>query len=433
MWGVRVGNRQVARGFAALIAVLVTLPLFGVSGAGAQQNPPVNQPGVTSTQIQVGGVATVTGDPTGGGPRNVTSFDGVNAYFDYINKTQNGVYGRKLVLSAKRDDALANNRSEVQGLLSQDKVFAVMPVAVDLFTGAALLAQSGTPTFGWNINAEWGSEKNPSPPNLFGAVGSYICFTCAQASPEVWLPKKLGLKRVAILAFSVPQSQDACKGTEDSFAKYGTAKVVFKDTSLAFGNPDYSPQVAQMVNAKVDYVVTCIDANGVVSLSQEMQKQGLKAVQLFPNAYNAAYVQKNAQFLNGNYVFTTFAPFETKPPPPGLKLYQTWMKKSGGAQNENSLYGWLNADLFVTGLKAAGPNFTQKKVVDAINQLKTYNAGGLIANLDWTMVHQQQVTCYAVSKIVNGGFKPMFGQPGKPFVCFPRDEKTIPVNPPTSG
>src|SRR5213080_4448977 len=68
MWGARVGSRRGARGLAALAAVVVTVSLLGVAQAGAQQNPPVNQPGVTASEIKVGGVGTVTGDPTGNNP-----------------------------------------------------------------------------------------------------------------------------------------------------------------------------------------------------------------------------------------------------------------------------------------------------------------------------------------------------------------------------
>src|SRR5450631_989703 len=141
---------RMARRLVAPVAVLGVVSLLGIPGARAHQNPPVNQPGVTISEIHVGGVATVTGDPTGQGQKTAAAFDGVKAYFDYINTTQRGVYGRKLVLTSKRDDGLGNNRSEVQGLLSQDNVFAVAPVAVQLFSGADLLAQSGTPTFGGN-------------------------------------------------------------------------------------------------------------------------------------------------------------------------------------------------------------------------------------------------------------------------------------------
>ena len=58
------------------------------------------------------------------------------------------------------------------------------------------------------------------------------------------------------------------------------------DKSLSFGAPDYSAQVAQMKDKKVDLVITCIDGNGAVTLAREMKKQGLNATQILPNAYN---------------------------------------------------------------------------------------------------------------------------------------------------
>src|SRR3989440_109539 len=157
MWGARVGSRRGARGLAALVAVVVAVSLLGIAQAGAQQNPPVNQPGVTDSEIRVGGVGTVTGDPTGNNPGG-PAFEGTQAYFDYINASKDkGVCGRKLVLSSKRDDTLGNNRQEIQGLLD-DNVFAALPMTTSLFTGADLLVSNGIPTFGWLINGECGSE-----------------------------------------------------------------------------------------------------------------------------------------------------------------------------------------------------------------------------------------------------------------------------------
>jgi branched-chain amino acid transport system substrate-binding protein len=416
----------------AVAAVVSLVGAVSVPAAGAQGDfPPVDQPGVSDSEIRVAGVATVTNDPTGNTLGD--TFDGVEAYFEYINTTEGGVYGRELVLDSKRDDQLSNNRSEVQALLEED-VFAVLPVAVDLFAGADLLAETGIPTFGWLVNPEWGSEENsPGPANFFGQFGSFICFTCGQPSPMVWLAKELGLKRVGVIALNVPQSQGCAEGLENSFEKYPTAEVVFNDQSLAFGAVDYSAQVAQMVEADVDYVVTCIDGNGVVTLSREMKKQGLDAVQILANAYNHKFVKANADFLEGYYVFTPFAPFETRPKPAGLKLYEKWIKKTGGAKNENSLIGWLNADLFATGLKAAGPEFTQQKVVDAINAITDYDAGGILSGTDWTTAHEDDPDCFAMTKIVDGKFKPVFGKPGEPFLCLPEDLDKIPKNPEVTG
>jgi branched-chain amino acid transport system substrate-binding protein len=415
-----------------MLAVISLVGAIGVSAAGAQQNPPVNQPGVTDSEIHVGGVATVTGGPTGN--TLGTAFDGTKAYFDYINASKDkGVCGRKLVLSSKRDDSLANNRQEVQGLISEDNVFAVLPVAVDLFSGADLLVSQGIPTFGWDIQAEWGSEQNnPGPPNLFGAVGSFINFKSAGPSnyPNAWLAQKLGKKRVGLIAYNVPQSSDSADAIDATFQQNPNAgKVAFKDTSLAFGAVDYSVQVSKMKDDKVNLVIPSVDANGAFTLAREMKKQGLNAPMILPNAYSQERIAKNADVANGNYVFTLFAPFESKSKPQGLKLYEKWIKKSGGTQSENSVYGWLNADLFVRGLKAAGCDFTRQKVVDAVNQMKDYNADGLIAPVDWTKAHQQSTACYSWLKVENGKFKPVFGQSGKPFLCYPSG----PTNPQAVG
>lgn len=432
--GYRMSRSRVHIGrWVALIAAVSLVGAVGVAEAGAQ-NPPVDQPGVTNTEIRVGGVATVSNDPTGN--TLGTAFDGTEAYFDYINSTANGVCGRKLVLSSKRDDTLANNRQEVQGLISEDNVFAVLPVAVDLFTGADLLASQGIPTFGWLINGEWGSEDASSPPNFFGQAGSYLNLKTPGPSyyADAWLAQKLKKKRVALIAYNVPQSSgsaDAIAATFEKFPKAG--KVVFKDTSLSFGAVDYSVQVSKMIDEKVNLVIPSLDANGAFTLAREMKKQGLNAPMILPNAYNQDRIEKNADVANGSYVFTLFTPFESKSKPKGLKLYEKWIKRSGGTKSENSLYGWLNADLFVRGLKAAGCDFTRQKVVDAVNQMKDYNADGLIAPVDWTKAHQEAPACYTWLKIENGKFKPVFGQSGKPFLCFPADLTSIPTNPEAIG
>ena len=400
---------------AGLLAAVV--PVSAGADTPSQQFPPVDQPGVTATQINVGGVVAKT-NPLGGD--YAAAFNGVQAYFNMVNASKDkGIYGRKLNLSSKRDDQVGMNRQEVQGLISEDNVFAVLPVATLLFTGADLLGQSGIPTFGWNINAEWGSEQAPGPPNLFGEKGSYLCFTCAtQTAP--WLAQKLHKKKLGVLAYQVAQSADCAKGVQATFDKYPSAKIEFIDTSLAFGVTDLSNDVSQMKDKGVDLVTTCMDNNGTLTLAKEMKKQGLNANQYLPNAYNQKFISENAPFFQGSYALTFFTPFEVKQKPQGLKDFQKWMKKGGFEQNENAMAGWINADQFVTGLKEAGPDFTRQKVVDAINAEKNFTAHGLLAGTDWSIAHQadQPQGCTVLSKIDNGKFVPSFGQPGKPFTCF---------------
>jgi branched-chain amino acid transport system substrate-binding protein len=421
MRGRRVVAVLVSVGVMAAALAATTVP----GAAGGQPFPQVDQPGVSQDEIRVGGVTSKT-NPLGG--TYASAFDGVKAYFNMVNASkEKGIYGRKLRLVAERDDQLANNRQEIQGLLSEDNVFAVLPVASLLFTGADVLGQAGVPTFGWNINAEWGSEKGAGPPNLFGEKGSFLNFT--GPSPLVPLfAKTVKAKKVGVLAYSVPQSADCAEGLQASFDKYPSAKIEVLDTSLSFGVTDVSGPVSEMKDKDVDLVTTCMDFNGTLTVAKEMKKQGLDAIQYLPNAYNQEFIEENAQFFQGSYALTFFTPFEVKQKPKGLRDFQKWMKRGGFEQNENALAGWINADLFYQGLKAAGPEFTRQKVIDAINQMTNYTAGGLLAGIDWRIAHQQEApnSCIVLSKIENGKFKPAFGQPGKPFACFPSEPDKLP-------
>jgi branched-chain amino acid transport system substrate-binding protein len=416
----------VSLGVAAGALAATGLP--GSAGASApdQQFPPVDQSGVSQTEIRVGGVASKT-NPLGG--NYASSFDGVKAYFNMVNSSKDkGIYGRELNLVSERDDQLGSNRQEVQGLLSEDNLFAVLPVAVLLFTGADLLGSAGVPTFGWNINAEWGSEQGAGPPNLFGEKGSFLCFTCAGSLLPLFA-KTVKAKKIGVLAYQNPQSADCAKGIQASFDKYPSGKIEFLDTSLSFGVTDLSNDVSQMKDKGVDLVTTCMDSNGTLTLAKEMKKQGLEAKQYLPNAYDQKFIEENAPFFQGSYALTFFTPFEVKQKPKGLKDFQKWMKKGGFEQNENSLAGWINADLFYQGLKAAGPDFTRQKVVDAINSMTDYTANGLLAGIDWRTGHSQESPngCVVLSKVENGKFKPAFGQPGKPFVCYPNQPAQLPA------
>jgi ABC-type branched-subunit amino acid transport system substrate-binding protein len=428
-------SRAVAIGLVAILALTTAAcgnspskETTSTSASGSDDSKvAVDQPGVTDTEIRVGGVASTT-NPLGG--LEGDAFNGVQAYFDMVNDA-GGLYGRKLVLAAERDDKLANNAAETQGLLTQDNVFAVLPIATLLFTGADLLVQQNVPSFGWNINGEWsGTPENPRA-NLFGQAGSYLCFTCA--TPVLpWLAREAGSHKVGQLAYNVPQSTDCATGNDNSFAKFGPetdSSIVFTDKSLAFGTADLSVQVSKMKDAGVDFVLTCMDTNGVVTLAKEMKKQGLKAPQVLPNGYDHTFVSEFGDLFEDSYVRTDFVQLEVEDKPEGLQNFVDWMDKAGKEPSENSIVGWLNADLFVRGLEAAGPNFSRQSLIDAINQMTDYTADGMLDGVDWTRQHTEEKSdtsfCQFFSQISDSEFHPIFSQPDKPFICVVIDGDEI--------
>jgi ABC-type branched-subunit amino acid transport system substrate-binding protein len=380
----------------------------------------VNAPGVSATEIRVGGVASVT-NPLGGNYGDI--FKGVQAYFDMVN-SKGGIYGRKLVLAAKLDDHLSNNQQAVTQLLTQENVFAVMPVAVLLFSGADSLVKANVPTFGWTINPEWGGTKANPKSNMFGESGSYLGFT--DASPVLpWLAQQTNRHKVGVLAYSVAQSAACATGVKNSFDKYGKdadAQVVFEDKSISFGVASLAPQVTKMKQAGVDLVTTCMDTNGVVTLAKEMKKQNLDAIQYLPDAYDHTFIKSYGNLFEDSVVRTDFTQWELPKDeqPAALGDYLTWVGKQNTTPSQDSMNGWLNADLFVAGLKAAGPNFSQQKVIDAINKMTAYKAHGLLQHVDWTIAHTgtDNTYCQFLSTIKNSTYVTDFSKPGKPFVCI---------------
>jgi ABC-type branched-subunit amino acid transport system substrate-binding protein len=248
--------------------------------------------------------------------------------------------------------------------------------------------------------------------------------------------KQTGAKKLGLLAYGVPQSAECADGVKASFEKWPSAEIAFSDTGLPFGTTDLSVQVSKMKEAGVDFVTTCMDTNGAITLGRELKRQGVNAPQYLPNGYDAELISKFGDVIDGSYVGIGFVPFESSTPPPGLTDYFQWIDKVPGAKrNELSLAGWMNADLLYQGLKAAGPEFTQASVVQAINGMRNWTADGIGPGIDWTTAHDSdsEETCLAIVKIQGGKFVPQFTEPNKGLLCLDNDAAQLPDKPRLQG
>jgi ABC-type branched-subunit amino acid transport system substrate-binding protein len=449
--------RALRRTLALACIASVGFVLAGLPAAAQQ-----GRPGVTPNTIDVGGMAAVenfVGQPYGSG------FDGVQAYFNYVN-AKGGVYGHKLVLVAKLDDQDSPSVDLVQArsLVEEKHVFAILPVVVDNFTAASYLARSGVPTFGLNINAQWASgyptPGSVYPPgcvaapgaagtpctgsgaaNLFGEKGSFLCFDCPSAAPA-YVAQQLHARNVAVLAYSVPQSASCASGLQSGFQKYGF-NVVVNDHSLAPGFSDLSSDVDAMKAGNVQFVATCMDIAANIRAAQSLRRAGLTSVKFFaPQGYAPVTLQKYGSEVEGMYFLAGFLPFEAANLSPGMRLFMKQMRQLGKPINEQALAGWTNADLLYKGIKAAGPNFTQASVVRAINQINGYTADGIRTPINWSFDGHGpgHEGCGAFVEVVKGRFVSVFGRPGQPFICsqihpLPTgvDPNTIYYRPPKPG
>jgi ABC-type branched-subunit amino acid transport system substrate-binding protein len=438
-------SNAAVRAFIVAVVAALSVAVTGAGPAGAQ----TGRPGVTATTINVGGMAGVTnpiGQPFASG------FDGVQAYFNYIN-AKGGAFGRKFKLVAKLDDQsrASQDVTEARSLVEESKVFAVLPVVTEIFSGASYLASKGVPTFGWNINAEW-AIGYPSPgnfsgfgpqgaPNLFGEKGSYLCITCPQEAPP-YLAQQTGAKNVAVFAYTAPQSVQCAQGMQAGFQKYGLNVAVY-DASLPFGFSDLGSDIDAARSKNVQFVGTCMDVAGEVNVARSLRRAGLNNIKFYaPQGYDPDTLKKYGNELNGIFFGIDFVPFEDPKDSPGLTNFEKQIKKLHKPINEQALSGWINADLLYKGIKKAGRNFTQQSVVQAINSFNGYTADGIRPPINWAFDGHGpgHEACTAYVEAVNGKFVPRFGQPGQPFVCSQDlpippvlDATTLYFRPPKAG
>jgi hypothetical protein len=289
------------------------------------------------------------------------------------------------------------------------------------------------PLYVWNIH-----PKETQDPAIFGNAG-VICTTCT-SRVTAYTIKLAGAKKIGVLGYGVSEnSKQAAGATRDSVKKFssllGGAEVAYFNDDLAFGLPNgIGPEVSAMKKAGVDMIFASIDLNGEKTMAQELARQGMGDVPMYhPNTYDQEFIKNTNGLFDGDYVGVRFRPFEATASGSTLATFKEWMGKQGSKFTELSMYGWINADEAYTGLKAAGPNFDQAKVIAATNEITAYTADGLIAPLDWTRQHEAPTEADIASHgdnpdctvllQVKDGVMQVVGDKAKPWICWPGDTR----------
>ena len=382
-------------------------------------------PGVTDDEISVAVVGIKQNNPLG-----TCILDcyvtGIQSYFDYINGSD-GVYGRRLVIDEVLDDQLFLNQQHALKVIADNSGLAAFQATL-LASGWGDLNDAGIPTFVWNIHGAESVNRDAIFGNL--VIG---CPTCTiRGFP--WIVSQAGASRVALLGYGITETSKVCaRAFADSIELYSAdlgMEVAYFNDNMAYGLPNgIGPEVTQMIDADVDFIATCMDLNAMLTLAQELERQGVRdqITMLHPNSYNQEFVAAAGDLFDGDYALLVFAAFEYDVDSPLRHAYDQWVPANRGPVAEQTLVGWINADLFVTGLLEAGPEFGRQSIIDSLNTI-TYGADGLINPIDWSRQHTAvepgvddhayALECVSSVRIEGGGF---VGFQPEPWMCWPGD------------
>jgi branched-chain amino acid transport system substrate-binding protein len=353
---------------AALAAAALALPAGGVSGG---------TPGVTSTQILLGGTVPLSGNASAFG----TVGPGANAYFKYVN-AHGGVHGRKIKY-LWRDDGYdpARTLEQTRELVQQDKVFAIFN------------------TVGTEHNVAIRGYLNAiKVPQVFGGTGASIVGRGYKKYPWTmgYLPSFVGegaiygryvvkhrpKARIAVLYENSDYGRDLLAGLQRGLGKK-RARIVAKAT-YEVTDSEVNSQIAKLRRSKADtFMLFALpqQAIGAFYAAYKLKWRPqifVSAVSIEPRVMGIARAATNGVETN-NALSVAFVKDPTSRAwrkDKATALYKRIMKRYFPGGKTGDVYNWYGMTVafsMVDALKHAGRNPTRESLRRAMTHMNERN------------------------------------------------------------
>ncbi|MGF7235450.1 MAG: ABC transporter substrate-binding protein [Frankia sp.] len=362
---------------------------------GSNQDCPAT-PGVTPTDVTYGLLYPTTGVDTS----TFTPYRaGIDARLGLAND-QGGIYGRRIQYTWADDGATAqNNLVQAQHLVNYNKVFGVQEFSSSPQGSAPWLNREGIPVVGTSDDAVWAQYNNMfSYFNLITPHGGSI---------TTWgdYAKSQHTKKVAVLIAQLSPESEAF-GTEMA-ASMRAVGIQVQIINFDAVNLDTPELVARIRDSGADMITGVFDATKFV-LTTLAVRAAIPTIKILSASGYDLGILAVGKNLAGMGVFTAFLPFET--PVPAQKIFINAMTKYSPQQlqpaNEIALVGWIETDLLLRGLQAAGRCPTRQSFITNLRNVTNYSAGGLLAtSVDMKSLFGKLTVCYSFLQISHDGKK----------------------------
>lgn len=364
-----------------------------------------NDPGVSATEIKVGGIFPTSGP--NGAFFKVAGL-GITARFRAENQ-KGGVGGRQLTLvSADDGDGELANLNAARHLVVEADVFGIIEVTTSGDGGGKFLADEGVPVTGWGITPAWGTYRN-----MFG----YHYSTSPKPEGEAvtrsaQFIKDHGGQRVAVVAGGAAASVNVANQMSETVPALGMT-LGYSTTEVELGTEDFSVQAQQMIDAKVDSLYTGMGTTQNVSLYKAATMAGLHfKVALFPTGYDDRFASAFGADLEGAYFAIDWRPYEL--PVPAHELFKQHLAAVAPDEfpSQLAMVGWLSADAFIRGLVEAGESCpTRESFIANLRLVKDYDADGLVPPTDFGAVFGKMPLCFYYLQLQESHFVPVDDEP----------------------
>jgi hypothetical protein len=442
-------KRWVTVALAAMVAVGVTAGLAGSAtaqnggGGGATTATDV---GVTPTEIRIGVIAD-TGSPIAPGLFQ-GAVDGVKAWADYMNKENDGLAGRKIVVDTY-DSKLSADDARNSIIEACGKDFAILGTSalfvnnVDDLVGCAdadgnatglpdfpvvtteQVHQCSPVSYGVNPPIIDCSTKDQNPQTYRGSLGATNYYL-----------KKFG-KNALHGAYVYPSDLKSAKNTQiPAFTAQQDAGIKQDSTADVSGRApqsDYTPIVQAMKDSGATYARHGGNDVGVIALRKEAKIQGVNTVKVWDcslQCYDKDMVSsENAADTEGQYVWVPFVPFEEAKQVPMTATFLKYIgkDKADGFSVQAFASGLAFGELVANAIEAGGDEaLTRKAVLEEAPKLTSFNAGGMLGDVNFG--EHIPSPCYVLMQIKSGKFVRVHPKKAGTLDCNPKNIYTQKMN-----
>jgi len=350
----------------AVPAVTLAALLLPVALAGAR---PVATPGVSSSEILLGGTAPLSG------PESAYSVvaQGADAYFKYVDD-HGGVFGRK-VRYLYRDDAyeVAQTIAATKELVEQDHVFAIFNTVGTEHSLAIrpYLNGLGVPELFVGSGASALVRDAKQYPWTIGYLPSFV------AEGRVYgryIARTRPKARIAVLYEDSDFGRDLLNGLQAGLG--GKGSIVAKQT-YAVTDADLTSQLTALRASKADTLMLFALPKQVIQSFITIDKLGWRphvfvtSVSIDPFVMTVARLNTHNRTTEGaiSIAFLKDASNLARwGKDPGVKLYYSIMMKydpSGDPKSVGNFYGMAVAYTMVDALRHAGRNPSRQSLLNA--------------------------------------------------------------------
>lgn len=349
--------------------------------------------GVTDDTVKIGTVGVMSGPLSFIG---TPYFAGMQAYIQDVNE-QGGVHGRQVELIMKDDEFDPSKSIEVmEDLIYDEEVFAIIGHlgTPGVVATADMVQEEGIPSVYFGAGAV---ELTELGENFFPVQPNYVYEGALKAQYAI---EEFDADTIAVVYSDDDTGNDGLRGVKEGLEVLGREDALVAELSFGAGDTDFTVQAQRVQEADPDLIIVYGVGGGTVNFLQYAEEYNLDKPMLttYSNADNSfltlASESAPEAVLNLHVMGWLDVQEDSLTP-----LYEAMEKYQPEAPiNAYTMAGWVAAETFMEGLRAAEDNLSWDGFISAMNTLDF--TGDLGQVIYYEEGFRQGVTNMAVSRVV---------------------------------